>query len=1589
MSMGTGPSNKQSKLSPEKTNLLEERLQRAKVAVSGGGISPRPRGVPAPLSFAQRRLWFLEQLEPGTNTYNVPRALRFKGELNVTALEQTINEIKRRHEVLRTVFRVVDGQPVQEVMPLQATSLSITDLIDLGEDDRAAQLRQLAWQEAQRPVDLVRGPLMRTSLLRLSNDEYVLLITLHHIVSDGWSTGVLMREMETLYKAYSTGRPSPLPEMRIQYADFAYWQRQWLTGSVLEEQLSYWRENLRDLPASLNLPTDLRPNARRSFRGANKGITLTRNLTEAVKNLARQEEATLFMTLLTAFKVLLYRYSGQEDIVVGTPIANRNRVEIEGLIGFFINSLALRTDVSGEPTFRELLRKVKDGALEAYAHQDLPFEMLVEELQPERSLNHTPLFQVMFVLQNAPRDVMELPGLSISLSEIVTETAKYDLFMYAVEVKEGLHIGLQYSAEMFDRSTIDTLLDRYRLLLEAAVADPDTRISELSIIDPTEAKRILVDWNDETEYPQDRCIHQLFEAQASRCPEAVALSIAGTKISYAQLNDLSNRIAHGLRRLGITSTQPVAVMLDTSVNQIAAALGVLKAGGCFVCLDPNYPAARLRQLMFDAQPACLISESACLKDHPAIAAQFRDSTPGGVIVDLTRPVTRDNESDLQSYGWDWFEASPADNPEPTANPTDPAYIVYTSGSTGKPKGIVQSHASFCQFIEWQAARFNIGPKMRVAQWASVSYDASYCEIFGALCFGATLCLVDRSTRYDARALISWLKAERISLLQVVPSFCRLILDSINSETDETGANPLPDLRVMLLAGEVVPTDLASNWLTRFSNECTLFNLYGPTECVLAAFYRIEEVGANQKSIPAGHAIAGRQILILDRNGRLCPTGIRGEVYVRSKYLASGYFRQPALTKKSFIQNPLHDDYPDPVYRTGDVGRWLPDGNMEFSGRVDNQVKIRGMRVELEEIESVLSRHPAVSECAVVADDSSDLDKRLLAYVCVSPKDNKSGEQSSESALGAQHVMQYQDIYNEVYSISGTFSENDPGISLRVWTSSYTGKPFDEDEIVECVNDTVGRILSLSPRRALEIACGTGLLLFRIAPHCSRYFGTDISSVGVEYLQKELDKLDPPISGVTLQQKAAHEINQIPEEKFDAIILNDVVPYFPTLEYLVEVIENSIRMIDPPGFIFLGGLRALALLEAFHTSVQLGKAPASLKKEQLQQRIRRQMVSEKELLIDPDFFIALKQRIPAISHVQLELKGGRYHNEVTRFQYDAVLFVAGQPQQQTPYRGLDWEKDGLTIAALKKLLDEERPDILRIKRVPNARVIDAAKAVELIHSDESAQTASDLRDALRTVEEPGGVDPEAFWLLSKELPYGVNIDWWRLGADGSYNVVLNRRAGGEAPFNGLMPQPTEADLSRPWKEFSNNPLQEKFRARLVPELRNFVAANLPQHMVPSAFIFLDDLPRTPTGKVYRGALLKLGASASEMEGDYEPPRTELESLIADVWKHLLRVDRVGRSDSFFALGGHSLLATQVINKVGQLCSVNVPLRNFFESPTVASLAAQVEEARIAARIDNERLSQIIGRVKELSDVEAQALIEDLLTVDSGAPIEQPR
>ncbi len=943
-------------LTPEKRALVARRL------AERGGLPPQLPVPPAirrtdtvQLSFAQQRLWLLDRMLPGGSVYNEQFGVRLVGALDIAALRQALNEIVRRHDVLRVRFGMAEGSPVATIAPDLDLDFPVDDLQVLPEGERENVAQQRALEEAQAPFDLAVGPLLRVRLLRIGERSHWMLVTLHHIVTDGWSRGVLARELSALYRAFRQGAPSPLGDLPVQYAEYAAWQRGWLQGSVLDQQLQYWKQILADMPV-LELPADRTPPAMPSYRGGRVALDLGDELTRGLRALGQREGATLFMTLLAAFQVLLYRLSGQEDVAVGVPIAGRARPEFEVLIGIFVNTLVLRGDLSGEPSFLEHLAKVRTGAIDTYAHQDLPFEKLVEELAPKRDLARNPLVQVFFNLVSVPGADLELDGLTVETLPEPCSNAKFDLSLRVTEVAGRLDASFEYSADLFDHSTIERMAGHWRVLLEGIVAEPERAITRLPLLTRKERQQLLVEWNDTAvDYPRDQCIHQLFEQQVERTPDAVAVVCDEQQLTYRELNARANQLAHHLRTLGVGPETLVGIWLERSLELVVGLLGILKAGGAYLPLDPNYPAQRLAFMLADARPTALVTQR-------RLHDQMRNFSAQVVCLDRDWPIVA---------------RQPATNPLCATTAGNIAYVIYTSGSTGKPNGVVSIHRACVNRCHWMWANFPFGPDDVCCQRTAVSFVDSAWEIFGPLLQGVTNVIIPDHVVADPVRFVQTLTESRITRVVLVPSLLRTLLDADIDLNDW-----VPRFSVWICSGETLPVDLRQRFHERLPGR-TLLNLYGSSEVAADATWHLATPRDRPVRVPIGRPIANTQVYLLDAHQELVPVGVPGELYIGGDGLARGYLRRPELTAQRFVLHPFSAVPGERLFRTGDRAKYLIDGNLEFLGRRDEQLKIRGCRIELGEIATSIAAHPQVSDAVVLADDRRPDDRRLIAYVVLS------------------------------------------------------------------------------------------------------------------------------------------------------------------------------------------------------------------------------------------------------------------------------------------------------------------------------------------------------------------------------------------------------------------------------------------------------------------------------------------------------------------------------------------------------------------------------------------------------------------------------
>jgi amino acid adenylation domain-containing protein len=1479
-------SAKLSQLSPERRALVERKLRELQSGASDDvtreQIKPRTTPGPAPLTPAQELLWNLDQAVPEAVAYNVPRVLHVEGALDADALQRALDALVVRHEALRTRFVPSPQGPRMETAAPEAVPFEKIDVSKNADPD--AEAHAIVRDRTRHRFDLAHEQLMRATLIRRGPNVFTLLLVSHHIVCDEWSRDVTFREISALYEAFVSEDEPSLAPLPVQYGDYAVWLHDAMDRGALAPQLAYWREQLRGLPA-LDLPTDRPRPATPTFAGERRRYRVSRELTDRLKKLGQQHDATFFMTMLSALTVLLQRYSGQDDFAIGAPISTRRFVELEGLIGYFPNVVVLRSQLADDPTVADLLARTRATSLSAFDNQDVPLERLSLDLRDSSRTGYAPLVQVLFLLQGADPVRMELPGASVQYVPSDFGTAKFDVLYGIAEDNDGLLVTMEYRTDLFDGTTIDRMFEHFNTLLDEAAKDPTRRISMLPILPESEKRLLLDEWAGKTlPFRTDATMHGLIAEQAARTLSAVAVMSGGQSMTYAELDARSNAWAAKLQSLGVGPEKIVAVCVPRDVNMPVALLAVMKAGGAYVALDPAYPAERMAFMLGDAQAVAVITTSLLSERLPA---------------DTSAHILHFDDPNAVS------PSTLAPRPSTLAQSSNLAYLIYTSGSTGRPKGVAIAHRSAVAFIAWARTVFTDAELSAVLASTSLCFDLSIYEIFVPLSLGGAIVVVENVLQVAEAA-----EHHPVSLINTVPSAIAELLR----------ARAVPAcVRTVNLAGEPLPTALVDD-IYALGHVDRVNDLYGPSEDTTYSTWSTRIAHAPPT---IGKPIENTRAYVLDKNKQLVPIGVPGELYLGGEGLARGYLHRPELTDERFLPDPFGKQG-DRVYRTGDRSRWRADGMLEFFGRIDHQVKIRGYRIELGEIEATLAKHPKVRDCAIIAHEDSSGDKRLVAYVV-------SNDDESSSPATTDAVDRWEAVFDETYANADrTGDAVESGFNIAGWMSSYDHRPIPAAQMREWVDRTCERILELKPRRVLEIGCGTGLLLFRIAPHVEHFTGIDFSATAIEGIKQ--DPAYAPLNNVTVAQGRADELRDFPTNGFDCVVINSVAQYFPSADYLVHVLESALRLVAPGGSIFLGDLRSLPLLETFHTSVALVQAPETMDVGDLRARAQQSLWQESELIIDPALMDSLRLHLPRITSATVLAKRGAATNELTKYRYDVVLRIDGAaPIDPASLPTINADSIDAIRAALAS-----SPAALRVPNLRDRRLAHDVRAQELIAEVPPSTTVRELRERL-AVEAPSGVDAEE--LIAAHSDYDVEIAYPESALRGRFDAVFRKRG---AKIDG---QPAaQKGVIKPWRDFVHHASAEAFTLEEVSTWRAYLGETLPDYMVPSAFVRLQRLPMTPNGKVDRKALRP--PATERVAKAYVAPRTLTETAVCALWADVLRVERVGADDGFLDLGGHSLLAMRIVGRVRRELGVSLPLDALIRGDTAAQFAQLIDDARTA-------------------------------------------
>ncbi|MFJ4095287.1 amino acid adenylation domain-containing protein [Kitasatospora sp. NPDC089913] len=1461
-------------------------------------LLPRERPERLPLSHAQRRLWFIDRYEGSSATYNMPIAMRLSGPLDAAALRSAVTDVVARHEALRTVFPDEAGVPWQRILdPGQVRiDLPVTAVTEAG-------VEAAMTAAARRLFDLEVDPPLRVELLRLDAETHVLLIVLHHIAGDGWSMGPLCQDITTAYTARLHGQEPAWEPLPVQYGDYTLWQHELLDeqagpDSPFARQLRFWTEALDGVPEQLTLPTDRPRPPVPSYRGDDVVFRVDEPTHTGLTALARQCGATVFMVLQAGLSALLTRLGAGTDLPLGSPIAGRSDETVENMVGFFVNTLVLRNDTSGNPTFRELLDRVRRTDLDAYSHQDMPFERLVDAIKPERDPSRQPLFQIAFGLQNDATPVLALPEVESREAFVGMKVARFDLMFGFTETHDadglpaGMNGSVEFATDLYDARTVEVFVQRLVRLLASAVEDPDRRLDALAIMDQEERDRVLVAWNDTARPAPTGTLVSRFEEQAARTPEAVALTGADGTLDYATLNTRANRLARLLVERGVGPESLVAIALPASTEQVLAVLAVLKAGAGYLPLDPRHPAERIGYVLGDADPALVLC-----------TAQGAAQLPG----DDTRPrLWLDSAGTAAELaGRDGHDLS---DPERTAplRRGNTAYVIYTSGSTGRPKGVLVEHASVLQYLDWAADTYPALGGGTALLHSPISFDLTVTALFGPLISGGRLHVAPME---EDRGTVEALAADPLSFVKATPTHLRL-LDALPPEFSPGGD--------LVTGGEALTGAALAGWRAR-NPGATVYNEYGPTETTVGcSVHRIapgEDPGPGV--VVLGPPAWNTRMYVLDDRLQPVPVGVPGELYIAGGLLARGYLHRGDLTAGRFVADPFAAPG-ERMYRTGDLVRWLPDGNQEFVGRVDDQVKLRGYRIETGEIEETLRRHPGVDEAVVVVRADRADDPQLVAYVV--PGTDAS---PAESGTADEQVDQWQQVYELMY---GAERPEEFGEDFSGWTSSYTGEDIPLEEMREWRDATVARILGLRPRRVLEIGVGSGLLLAKVAPRVEAYWGVDFSTEAIGVLRRQV-AARPELAGrVRLAVSAAHELEGMPEQFFDTVVINSVAQYFPDAAYLTDLLESLSRLLVPGGAVFLGDQRNLRTQRGFQTAIRLNQRTGQQNEAALSRAVEQAIMMEKELLVDPEYFAAAARRIPAFEAVDVQVKRGRGANELTRHRFDVVLRTAPAGARDVSGAAvLRYGVDVPDLADLERRLAGYDDGPLRITGIPDSRVAGELAAAEALADGRPVAEVAAL------LELSAGIDPEELHELADRCGLGVRVTY-APGAAGRLDAVFGVD---DATLAGTYLAGAQLE---PAAQVSN-PLGSRQLGALVAELRSFAEDRLPEYMVPAAFVPLDALPMTVNGKLDRRAL---PAPTFSSRSTGRAPRTELEARVCAVMAEVLALPAVGVDDDFFDLGGDSIISIQLVSRL-RAAGVAVSARDVFQHKTAAAIASSAEGA----------------------------------------------
>jgi amino acid adenylation domain-containing protein/thioester reductase-like protein len=1455
-----------SKTSIEKNKLIKKWLDRGSQHETSTTCFLEEK---VPLSFAQQRLWFLEQLTPNTPLFNIPYAVRLRGSLNEKALEYALNRIAQRHQVFRVSFHM-EGEHPNQVLSKTPPHIRITvvDLLTLKPAEAEKKLIECLDEAANTPISLELSPLCRANLIKLSPTDCVFSFVIHHIIADGWSLGILQHELVRGYEAYLNESELSLPPLLMQYTDFSKWQHQQIQTPKYQAQLDYWRKKLHGIFVRPLISPDYQQSVLPTYRGERLIFKVEATLLESLKKICKEHKVTLFMLLLTAFKTLLFHYSGSTDIAVGCPIANRNRQSIEAIFGFFVNTLVIRSEFSEHISFIEYLNLIKLSVLEAYDNQDIPFERVVSDINPERTLSMSPLFNIGFVLHNTPSNSVTLHSLQGEVLPIFNGSSQLDITLSVTEVEKSLHCFFEFSTALYAKNTCEYLKDHFIALLKAITVDIKQPLKKINLLTATETQFLIQQATVKKTVSLPLSLTQRFEAIVNQYPNNVALIHNHQRMTYIELNIQANRVARYLVKQGVASESLIAIHLERSEHIVVAIIATLKIGATYVPIDTSWPAERIQSLAREVKFTYFLTEKKFIPQLPALVPTL--------FFDLDKNC---------------YEHEDSSNLPLLVTPENRAYIIYTSGSTGKPKGVEVEHSNVCRLFDTTDVYFNFQPNDVWTLFHSIAFDFSVWELWGALLYGGALVIVPYHISRSPEDFFALLQKNNVTMLSQTPSAFKQLLNSFSKKQE------LLFLRYVFFGGEKLEVEALSPWFSSRNAQMTqLINLYGITETTVHVTHTlITKDTLTEHHSPIGRPLDDLAICLLDENQEMVPIGISGEIYVGGAGVARGYYQDPILTSNKFLLLP----YPDKnkmtrFYRTGDLAVYAHDGSLRYLGRIDNQIKLRGFRIELNEILHILQSHPRVQDAFVTTSKDQQNHFDIVAYYI----------EKSKSSF----EKQWQPVFDQIYEKD----VQEASLNFSGWNSSYDGLPIPELAMREWLSNTLAQIKQVTYHHILELGCGTGLLLYGLIEHCNSYLGLDFSKTAILRLKTAISD-----KRVRLLEQPAHNLQNVEPNKYDLILLNSVIQYFPSLDYFIDVFERILKIAPENSTIFIGDVRAFSLLMEFYQDLEMNNPSATSSDDlSLIARIEQRFQEEHELVIEPQFFYSLLKKYSQISHVEVRLKKGFFENELTKFRYDVFITIGDNREKKSPEIQLNYTHK-TTFQQIKTLIEKKTPKSCLIRNIPNKRLAPFFKSIEHINQ---------------------ALDPMAFEYFLSEKGYQYELLY--IGGDKAlfFDVALYQDEEKSLLSSGIQ-----------WLTEPNNSLSSMtmstiphfFNQTLQSELKDFLSQTLPSYMVPRHLISVQHFPLTVNGKIDQRALPKPCSARPELSTPYVMPITPLQKTLFDCWSSLLGIEQIGIYDNFFELGGHSLLASQLLFKLDDLYQVKVPLYRLFETPTIDGLAHTIE------------------------------------------------